>query len=143
VKAVLDTNVVISAFLWYGPPTEILCKGAEQQIALISLEPLLAELFGTLSKDKFKDRLKESKYGTPEEILFAYRGFVQIVHPVEFLEPPKIAHAADEKVLNAAFAGRADCIVSGDHHLLDLKRFDTIDIVTPADFLKIHSRHTR
>lgn len=39
-------------------------------------------------------------------------------------------------VLDTNVAAQANCIVSGDGHLLDLKRFDIINIVNPSDFLK-------
>jgi predicted nucleic acid-binding protein len=44
---------------------------------------------------------------------------------------------ADDLVLACALEGHADVIVSGDHHLLDLKSYQGIDIVSPAEFLKM------
>ena len=41
-------------------------------------------------------------------------------------------HPADDQVLAAALAAGADLIVSGDAHLLDLKGFKGIEIVTAA-----------
>jgi len=43
----------------------------------------------------------------------------------------------DNKIVECAVAGNADYIVSGDKHLLDLKRYGGIDIISPARFLKL------
>ncbi|HEY6851174.1 MAG TPA: PIN domain-containing protein, partial [Terracidiphilus sp.] len=40
----------------------------------------------------------------------------------------------DNRILECAVAGNADLIVSGDHHLSDLKSFRNIGIVRPVDF---------
>jgi predicted nucleic acid-binding protein len=44
---------------------------------------------------------------------------------------------ADNKIIACALEGDADFIISGDHHLTDLKIFQGIKIVDPAAFLKI------
>ena len=44
---------------------------------------------------------------------------------------------ADNRVLEAAVSAQADYIVSGDHHLLDLKIHEGVQIVTPARFVAI------
>jgi len=46
------------------------------------------------------------------------------------------AHPADDRVLECAVAAHADCIVSGDKHLLELGRFGKIPILAPAEFLE-------
>ncbi len=48
------------------------------------------------------------------------------------ITPTITRDAADDRVLAAALAARADFIVSGDAHLLDLKSFQGIEIVTAA-----------
>jgi len=42
----------------------------------------------------------------------------------------------DNKVLSCAIEAHADFIISGDHHLTDLKRYNNIPIVNPDTFLK-------
>ena len=41
---------------------------------------------------------------------------------------------ADNRVLEAAGAASANVIVSGDHHLLELKEWQGIRVMSPADF---------
>ena len=51
--------------------------------------------------------------------------------------PPLAADPADTKYLICAVEGRADYIVSGDHHLIDLVVYQGIRVVTPAEFILI------
>ena len=47
------------------------------------------------------------------------------------------ADPSDDMVLACAVAGKADYIVSGDPHLLDLGEYEGIRIVSPAVFVSI------
>jgi putative PIN family toxin of toxin-antitoxin system len=63
-----------------------------------------------------------------------------ILSKAEFVLPEKSIHAvvddpSDNKFIEAAVAGQADYIVSGDKHLLDLKEFHGIAIIAPRIFL--------
>jgi uncharacterized protein len=48
----------------------------------------------------------------------------------------------DNGILEAAVAGKADCIVSGDKHLLRMGRFRGVEVVTVSDFLVLASDGT-
>jgi len=141
-RVVLDTNVVVSAFLWKGPPNEILSPLVRRNFQLFSSKPLILELTDVLRRKKLEYRLKETGY-TPEKILVKYLGLIKMVVPVEFLEPPPIRDEDDVAVLAAAFSARASFIVTGDNELLELKHFDTINILTPLEFVKICLHHIR
>ena len=41
----------------------------------------------------------------------------------------------DDKLLETALMGEADCLVTGDRDLLEMSPFNDIPILTPADFL--------
>jgi uncharacterized protein len=135
-KIVLDTNVVISGFLFNGPPTDILTAGPTENVKFFSSEPLLMELSRILKKKKLANRLHETEY-TPEIIMAKYRRMVEIVSPVEFLEPQMIRDPKDEMVLSAAYSANADMIVSGDEDLLVLKTFSNIRIISPAECMAL------
>ena len=47
---------------------------------------------------------------------------------------------ADNAILNTAYDGRCDFIVSGDHHLLSLKKFRAIRILSPGRMLSLLSK---
>jgi len=48
-----------------------------------------------------------------------------------------VAHEQDNRILECARQGKADFIISGDHHLTDLEIFQEIKIVNPAMFLNL------
>ena len=54
---VLDTNVWISGMLWGGPPREIIFLAERNEIDIASSAALLEELFGVLSREKFRPHL--------------------------------------------------------------------------------------
>ncbi len=83
-----------------------------------------------LSREKFARQL--AKRGiTVADVFDGYAALVVIVAPAAIM-PTITRDPADDEVLAAALAAGADLIVSGDEHLLDLKSFQGIDIVTAA-----------
>src|SRR6266571_1828254 len=67
---------------------------------------------------------------TIEELVLGYAELTTIVEPAEIT--PTAIDPDDDRVLGCALAAKVDLIVSGDHALLNLKRYHGIDIVTPA-----------
>ncbi len=59
----------------------------------------------------------------------------ELVIPTEKFDAIK-EDSDDNKILDCAFAGRVDFIISQDNHLLKLKEFRGIRIISPGDFLK-------
>ena len=47
---------------------------------------------------------------------------------------------ADNAILNTAYDGKCEFVVSGDHHLLELKKFKGIRILSPRQMLDLMSR---
>ena len=129
-RLVLDTNTALSGLLWSGTPGRLIDAVEAECIELISSETLLAELQGVLSREKFARQL--AKRGlTVDEVFDGYAALVLIVAPA-VIAPTILVDPADDQVLAAALAARVDLIVSGDAHLLDLKRFQNIEIITAA-----------
>jgi len=44
----------------------------------------------------------------------------------------------DNKIIEAGVEGRADYIITGDRHLLRIKKYGNIKIVSPAEFLSLY-----
>jgi putative PIN family toxin of toxin-antitoxin system len=57
VKAVADTNVLISGLLWNGPSASLLDRGASRRIGLVTSEEILTELEEVLSRPHLVERL--------------------------------------------------------------------------------------
>jgi predicted nucleic acid-binding protein len=51
-RAVFDTNILISGMFWAGPPKAALMAVRGQQIELLASQPLIDELVTTLSRAK-------------------------------------------------------------------------------------------
>ncbi len=129
-RLVLDTNTALSGLLWGGTPGRLIDAAEDQRIELASSAALLAELQGVLSREKFARQL--AKRGlTVGDVFDGYAALVLIVTPA-VIAPTIIRDPADDQVLAAALAAEVDLIVSGDAHLLDLKSFRSIQIVTAA-----------
>jgi putative PIN family toxin of toxin-antitoxin system len=103
-------------------------------VELVSSTPLLAELQGVLNRPKFAQQLAQRGI-TVSDVFDGYAAIVQLVVPAPIV--PTIVHdPADDQVLATAHACHAHLIVSGDSHLLDLKQFMGIDIVTAASAIR-------
>lgn len=133
-RALLDTNVVVSAFLWGGVPQQIITQVTEGPGTLLSSEALIAELVQTLAKPKLQKYIT-ARNTTPKAIVEQYTRLVQIVEPAT-IPADAVRDPDDVIVLGAAVGGRATHIVSGDKDLLTLERYASIPIMRPSDFLQ-------
>jgi len=133
-RLVLDTNVLVSAFLWQGPPGRLLELAAENEIALYSSRVLLDELTATLDKKKLAKPVLATGLSA-DQMLRNYRRLVTLVTARQLAQ--QVARDADDDaVLACALAAGANLIVSGDDDLLVLKHFQSIPIVTPAQAIQ-------
>jgi putative PIN family toxin of toxin-antitoxin system len=130
VRLVLDTNTALSGLLWGGTPGRLIEVAEAGRIELASSAALLAELQGVLSREKFAKQLARRGL-TVGDVFDGYAALVVIVTPA-VIGPTITRDPADDQVLAAALAAQADLIVSGDAHLLDIKIFRSIEIVTAA-----------
>lgn len=130
VRLVLDTNAALSALLWGGPPGLLVDAAYFGRIELISSRALLAELEGVLSRPKFSNQLARRNLKVAD-LFDGYAALARIIEPAR-IATTITRDPADDQVLAAALGGRAELIVSGDAHLLDLKRFQGVDIVSPS-----------
>ena len=135
-RVVVDTNVAVSGLLWPGPPNHILKWARERILEIVSCEQTTDELRGVLQYKRFAQRLSTLETTSPE--LFAY--FLNLVFFVPTPEPiPKeiIEDPFDNFFLALASHNNARLIISGDHHLLDLREYEHIQIVTPSEACQV------
>lgn len=135
-RAVLDTNVLVSAEIKpEGNSSQILLR-LDQFEWLIS-EYILAELARVLSRKHIQTKYR--KQASPKEQA-RYTALIRAEATVisvttEVAAVPK--DLKDNPVLGCAVDGKAEYIVTGDKHLLELGVYQGIQIVTPAQFLEI------
>jgi len=134
VRVVVDTNTVVSAFLWGGPPAQLLENARAERITLFSSAALIAELEDVLGRQKFAARIARVGSSVPE-LLDGYRALTTLVRAAA-LATPVSRDPDDDQVLACALAAKAELIVSGDkRHLLILGEYQGIPIRTASQAL--------
>ena len=124
----LDTNVLISAFVFPGgAPEHVYRRVLEGEVTLITSRPLLSEL-GRVLTDKFE---WDPSYA--EEVVAQLVRVAEVVDGDEEVADIK-DDPADNRVLEAAAAGAAEVIVRGERHLRKLATWRGIRILEPAPF---------
>jgi uncharacterized protein len=129
-KVVLDTNVLISAILFDGIPGELIFLWKSNRIQPLASKEIIDEYIKVLTYPKFELSEAEINYILYSEIL-PYFDIIQIKN-----RPKIIKHdPSDDKFIHCAKAGKAGVIITGDQHLLNLKIYQKIKLLTPAEFL--------
>lgn len=132
INVVLDTNVLISGVVFGGKSRDIIELLIGKEIVGVTTPVLLAELEEVLFK-KFK--YPKSRVLQVDKKM---RKILRLVHPAKSI---KIARDDDDnRVLEAAVEGQCDFVVTGDEDLLVLKKYKSIRILTPGDFLKTYDQ---
>jgi len=129
-KVVLDTNILVSAWLWEGNESKIVELIENGLVIGYTSLQLIQEFEKVMSYPKF--RLSE------EEIASAI-GYYQII--LRTIEPKIVVNIicddpADNRVLDCALSANVNAIITGDKHLLELGKFKNITILTSTEFLK-------
>jgi putative PIN family toxin of toxin-antitoxin system len=127
-RVVLDTNIIVSSALG-GALELILDKWAEEAFTLIVTSDILAEYFEVINRPKFK--LKQATIDRIIHYCYQFAEFVVSEEHIQFID----ADPKDDKFLEAAIAGDAEFIVSGDIHLLELMKFRSVPVHTAREFI--------
>jgi putative PIN family toxin of toxin-antitoxin system len=125
-RAVLDTNILVSGLLWSGPSRQILNAARRGAVQLFTTQVLLDELADVLRRDKFAARLEQAGV-TSRTLVTGYAALAKVIEPQE-IPPTILDDPDDDAVLACAIAANAQVIVSGDSHLLNLCLFSNIPI---------------
>ena len=130
-RIVLDTNVIVSAFGWEGNARNILDKATRGIFDIILSSQQYQEIKRVLDYPKFK-----FSEGQKSRFLSVLAEICIIIETEEKLGIIK-EDPSDNLVMESAVEGKADFIVSGDQHLLKLKEYKGIKILTPKQFLEL------
>jgi uncharacterized protein len=127
-KVILDTNIFVSGIFWEGNfCSQIIDKWKNRKFELINSIEILDELLKTLRNFKIQ---------MPEDMIEEWRNLIIensiIVEPAIKLNVIK-EDPDDDKFLEAGITGNVDLIISQDKHLLKLKEYQGIKIMTPEE----------
>jgi putative PIN family toxin of toxin-antitoxin system len=129
VRAVLDTNVLISALISRsGASAALVLRWLDGEFDLVVSEQLLVELSRALAYPKLEERISPADASA----------FIQLLRSTAILAadpeiaPPRSRDAGDDYLLALAESAAA-ILVSGDHALLALA--PGLPVESPADFM--------
>ena len=127
---VYDTNILISGMVWGGIPYDCIKLAMTDRIEGVTCTEIIDEF-----SEKLTTKLEYSQFRT-SKIVSRLLGFLRVVKITNELE--RITTDPDDnKIVECAIIGGATHIVTGDkRHLLPLKNYQGIHIVTAIDFLE-------
>ncbi|MCG6535169.1 MAG: putative toxin-antitoxin system toxin component, PIN family [Syntrophales bacterium LBB04] len=140
-RVVLDTNLVVSAILSpKGKPARILEMALDGKLDFVLSPAMLKEISLVLNYQKVR-KLFARRSVTREMIKDTLQKTVKTTIMVSGKAEVRYIDKdpSDNMVLSCAVEGRADFVISGDHHLTDLASFEGILIANPDAFLKLTS----
>ena len=135
-KVVFDTNVLVSATFWVGEAFEAIRLVEEKKAESFLSREILAEYYEVMRGEEITKK-------TSRKNLFANALLAKVIALSRKAEPKRKLNVIpedpeDNKILECAVEARADCIVTYNKaHLLKLKEFEGIRIISPKEFLKI------
>lgn len=135
-RIVLDTNVFVSALIRpESVPAQIVQAWRKEEITLLTSPAIISEIERVLQYP----HIKNLSSLTDERIIALLQLLTRkSLHTPERLKLSVILEDPDDNViLSCAVEGRADYIVSGDKHLLQINEYDGIHILTPRQFLDV------
>lgn len=126
-KAVIDTNVIISAFRWGGIP-RLIFEHITDTEPLMSYEQLL----------EVEHTARYPRLNLSPADIEVLMEFIKITFTLVYI-PKKLNVIKDDPsdniILETATEHNAEYVITGDKHLLKLKQYKSVKIVTPKEFL--------
>ena len=132
-RAVVDSSVLISAFLRPGPPHDVVSAANAGRFALCLSSRLLEETLRGLLKSRNRVRYRYEP-GEAEAFVACVSQLATMISEPAAIEPV-CRDPDDDHVLAAALAADADCIVTGDADLLSLGSYGRTRILSVRAFL--------
>jgi putative PIN family toxin of toxin-antitoxin system len=130
VRVVLDTNVLVSALLFHGRLAAMATLWQSGAIVPVISRETFDEFRVVLAYPKFNLTEEEIAAIIEDEIL----PFFEVTEIVDSVNGV-CRDPHDDQFLAAAASGGAVYLVTGDRDLLELKKFRSVEIVTPQEFL--------
>lgn len=129
-RVVLDTNIFVSMALG-GQVGKINDEWRAGKFILVVSEDIVSEYLDVLQRPKL--HLKSRTIAAIVSRVYRKAEFVTPAEKILVI----LANTTDNKFIEAAVTGKTDYIVSGDRHVLDLKEYKSIPIITAREFIDI------
>jgi putative PIN family toxin of toxin-antitoxin system len=130
-KIVLDANIFISSFFWGGNPRLIIERVIAGTDELFITREILDEVEDVIGRPKF--------HADKDEIHYLISSIEEIGNKITVRKRIKKGSRdkTDNKYIECGMTANVDYIISGDIHLLEIKEYNHIKIVTAKDYLEI------
>lgn len=137
-KVVADTNVIISMLLWGKSLEQLFTLINRRQIILCFSPETIDELFRVIH---YPDIAKQAgKLNINTEALLDKLLAASLIYYPNIKVDIITDDPSDNRLLEIAQAADAECIISGDKHLLHVNKFQNIRIYRPAQFMEKFNR---
>ena len=132
-RVVIDTNILISGVFFGGPPEKILKAWHGGELQLVVSPEILEEYYEVCERISVR---------YPD--IDIARILLLIAHNSQVLDAPPLSEqvsrdADDDKFLACAIASGTQIIISGDSDLLTVSDYESVQVVTPRDFVDRHN----
>lgn len=133
-KVTLDTNVLLSGTFWHGASFRIMKMAQNREIELILSEDIIEEYRKVLMYEEIQEKIanKNLEVQTVFDTLITFSTIVKPRRKIKIV----MDDPSDNIILECAVEGAANYIITKDKHLLKLKEFEGIKIITQDAFLK-------
>jgi putative PIN family toxin of toxin-antitoxin system len=130
-KIVLDANIFISSFFWGGNPRIILERVIKRKDKLFVTKEIMNEIEEVIGRPKF--------HAGKEEIIYFINSIEEIGNRIISIRHINNGSRdkSDNKYIECGITANVDYIISGDIHLLELKEYENIKIVTAKEYLEL------
>jgi len=129
-RIVLDANIFVSSFFWGGNPRMVLERVIEGLDELFITKEILDEIDEVMGRPKF--------HADKEEIDYFISSIEEIGNKI--IPKRQIKNGSrdktDNKYIECGIAANVDYIISGDVHLLALRVYENIKIITARNYLE-------
>ena len=135
-RVVLDTNVLVSGTFWRGASSKILEMADKRLLEMVLSKELIEEYYQVISREEIMDKIEDKN-------LILNKSVSKLIKDAIIVEPLEKLNIVDEdmddnRILECAVEGSAEFVITRDNHLLKLKEFREIKIITPDEFLRIY-----
>jgi len=131
IRAVFDSNVIVSGLIWRGESYLCLVSQARRQVRVFASEWIIEEVRRSIKDIETSKRIPRDPWP----------GFNWFCHAAKLVEPAPMGKQRsrdpeDDLILGTALAGHVKTVVTRDNDLLELGKPFGIEILHPRDFLR-------
>ncbi|MCD4666521.1 putative toxin-antitoxin system toxin component, PIN family [archaeon] len=135
IKVTPDTNILVSGTFWSGDSFKIMNLIDKKIVQSILSKEIIKEYNKILHSDEIIEKVENKD-------LIISKVIQKVIMNSIIVEPKRRINVVkddpdDDKIIEVAVEGKSDYIVSQDKHLLKIKQFEDIKIITPKEFLEI------